>query len=234
MCELFGLSCNSYDRAIRSLPIFSNRGSWCKDGWGMGYYKGSKAVIQKHPEESLGSQTFKNAVEGAKSNIVIAHVRAATQGDVCEENCHPFKFNYLERDWIFAHNGSIPITYESKIGGDSDSAMAFSFMIDHVADYLHRGAIHGLYPGILEATKSVFDTFGKNITFNYILADGQLLYVLSHYAGKNFYFLQRRKSYGGAFLVSTIKLTDENWQVIPRDRLLVIGNGEIIVLSDKM
>jgi len=69
---------------------------------------------------------------------------------------------------------------------------------------------------------------------NYILSDGNLMYVFSHYTGKNFYLLKRTKPYGGAALVSTIKLTGENWKVIPRDRLLLINNGNIIVLSDKI
>ncbi len=51
MCELFGLSCNEKDRAVRSLPVFIREGSWCHDGWGIGYYKGSKAVVERSGED---------------------------------------------------------------------------------------------------------------------------------------------------------------------------------------
>ena len=40
------------------------------------------------------------------------------------------------------------------------------------------------------------------------------------------------KEYGGAMLLSTQRLTDENWQTIPTDRLMVINRGEIVTLSD--
>ena len=49
------------------------------------------------------------------------------------------------------------------------------------------------------------------------------------------YFLRREKEYGGAMLVSTQKLTeDEDWKTIPTDRLMVINRGEIVTLSDSV
>jgi predicted glutamine amidotransferase len=49
------------------------------------------------------------------------------------------------------------------------------------------------------------------------------------------YMLRRSKSYGGAILISTKQLTDyENWEVIPKDRLLCINNGEIEILSSPL
>jgi hypothetical protein len=46
--------------------------------------------------------------------------------------------------------------------------------------------------------------------------------------------LRRSKIYGGAILISTKKLTEENWEVIPKDRLLCINNGEIEILSSPL
>ena len=45
------------------------------------------------------------------------------------------------------------------------------------------------------------------------------------------FMLRRSKMYGGAVLVSTQKLTEEDWEPIPENRLLVIDGGEVQVLS---
>ena len=60
------------------------------------------------------------------------------------------------------------------------------------------------------------------------------MFVFSHHSDKSMYMLRREKGYGGATLVSTRKLTNENWKKVPKDRLLVLSNGEVLVLSDKI
>lgn len=233
MCELFGLSCNDYDRATKALPLFAEKGAWSSHGWGIGYYRDGEGVIERYPEAAINSSGFKRATALAKSRNIIAHVRYMTRGHQCEENCHPFKLRYLDRDWIFAHNGQVPIHYPSRAGGDTDSSSVFTFMMDQVNEYIQCGRIRGLYPAIMKATQAVLRSYGRDITFNYILSDGTLMYVFSHYRGKKFYFLKRSKAYGGAILVATgHPLTGENWQIIPPDRLFVLNNGEIEVLSD--
>ena len=46
--------------------------------------------------------------------------------------------------------------------------------------------------------------------------------------------LGRTKGYGGAILLSTQKVTDENWRDIGKDRLLAINCGEILIRSDEI
>lgn len=229
------MSCDRYERAVKALPIFANKGQWCKDGWGIGYYRDKEPVVEKYPEEALNSALFKKAVLKAKSNIVICHLRHADRGVVCKENCHPFKITRLNKDWLFVHNGSIkPIEYPSDVEGNTDSARIFTYLMDHISYYVEKGLTGSIYPAIVKATKKAFEDFGRNIKLNYILTDGSLLYVFSHYARKNFYFLKRNKPSGCAILVSTIKLTAEDWRVIPQDRLFVIQDGRSIVLSKKL
>lgn len=98
MCELFGLCCNAKDRASLSLPLFAefHEPSW--HGWGVGYYEDGAGRVVKRVENPNFSRSFMETVRRARSNVVIAHLRLATGGDVCDENCHPFKFSYLGRD----------------------------------------------------------------------------------------------------------------------------------------
>ena len=240
MCELFGLSCNKKDRATLSLPVFKEKAHKFKadDGWGIAYYdeKGNVKIVTETKQAFL-SERFSKLIEEAKGNIIIAHVRlkASHGADVCKKNCHPFVDLYRERPWVFAHNGTInDIDYPAdRIGGETDSAKAFQFMMDNIMEYQNQGRIRGTYPAIMNSIKKVFNSYGKETRFNFLLSDGINLYAFHHYKGKPIYFLRREKNYGGAILLSTRKLSQEYWQKIPEDRLLVISRGEILVLSDR-
>jgi predicted glutamine amidotransferase len=48
------------------------------------------------------------------------------------------------------------------------------------------------------------------------------------------YMLRREKEYGGAILISTQKLSDENWVEIPKNRVLCVLNGEVLVTSSRI
>jgi glutamine amidotransferase len=159
MCELFGLSCNEKDRAVRSLPVFVEKGDWCRDGWGIGYFKGSKAVVERSGEDISREdvkEKFYKMMREAKSKTIIAHVRAATSGEPDPCNSHPFKTRTMERDWIFAHNGSIDLNYPARpdIGSEIDSAKLFSYLIDYMERYVSSaGGIRGIYGGLKSALK---------------------------------------------------------------------------------
>lgn len=242
MCELFGLSCNKKDRATRSLPLFGGLSDITRatDGWGIGYYENGAAVIKKKPVNARTDREFLEYIEKPESNIIIAHLRWKSPGsDVCEGNCHPFKQNFNNQDWLFAHNGKVDnISMHPRSEGRIDSEQAFNFLIDYIKEYQNQGQIRGRYPGILYGIKKLFEQYGRNINFNFLMSDGDILYVFNHYKNrrnggpKPIYFLRREKDYGGAMLVSTQKLTDENWLSIPEDRLLLILKGDFLNLSD--
>ncbi len=232
MCELFGMSCNSLDRANVSLSNFARYSRYNPDGWGIAYYQNGNVQIYRQPQKAANSPDYLRTIDDAKSNIIIAHIRFATQGDTCEKNCHPFYQNFLNRNWIFAHNGNISnIGSHPRAIGETDSERLFNHMLDKIQLYLNTPLIRGVYPGIKKAIRDLFREYTRNITLNFLLADGTLLYIFNHYSGKPMYYLKRSKSYGGAFLVSTQRLTDERWEKIPPDRLLVVNNGEVLILS---
>ena len=46
---------------------------------------------------------------------MIAHIRYATVGDVSVENVHPFQRQLFGVDFVFAHNGDVPIVNEDDL-----------------------------------------------------------------------------------------------------------------------
>ncbi len=235
MCELFGLSCNDRDRVLRSSPIFVQRGSLCQDGWGIGYYEDARAIVERSGESITrpeAQRRFFSIVERARSRTIIAHVRFATSGapDTC--NSHPLKTRALDREWIFAHNGVIEgfdYPVRSDIGSEIDSAKLFSYLIDNMERYMSQGrGIRGIYPGLKNALRPLIREY-PNSKIDFLLSDGTCMFPFNH-NHKPIYYLKRIKDYGGAILLTTIEnLSPEDWKPIPKDKLLVICNGEFLV-----
>jgi predicted glutamine amidotransferase len=236
MCELFGMSCNTADRANISLSHLAPYSEESCDGWGIAYYKNGKGILKREPKKARKSPGFFEFADRAKSNIIIAHIRQATHGTVCEENCHPFIRNFLSRDWIFAHNGTIDdIDHHHCSLGETDSEQAFNHIIDKIDEYTSADGLKGMYPGIKKGIQFIFDRYDRDsIRFNFLMSDGTLLYAFNHYPRKPMFYLKRPKTYGSAFLISTQKLGNDNWKKLKPDQLLVLLNGEVLLRSDTL
>jgi glutamine amidotransferase len=235
MCDLFAMSCNDEDRATRSLPIFSEYAGSNPDGWGVGWFEGNKAEVRRAPCRADWDEKFYDSIDEARSHNLIAHIRFATQGEPNECNCHPFTRHYNGRDWMMAHNGWVTgAGGHPGAEGDTDSETIFHEIMDKVNEYQNSGTFRGKYQALKKAIKNVFDSHHDTINLNLLISDGNMLYAFNHYSRKPMYMLRRSKSYGGAILISTKKLTEENWEVIPKDRLLCINNGEIEILSSPL
>ena len=250
MCDLFGLSCNEEDRATKSLPKFANQfGTYDKncDGWGVAYFDNNVAFVEKASERNTQkgessfaaaeNKKFFDAVDEARSTNIIAHVRTASGAtDVCELNCHPFKYRYHERDWIFAHNGYVMNrNFERDPGaeGSTDSETIFHKMMRYVDGHMSGGSIRGLYPAMKKAVRQILDDY-PGIKLNFLMSDGNMYYVFSHYDVKPMYIQRNLKGYGNAILISTQDFGDGNWKKIPADSLLVLNCGEVIVCSSNL
>ena len=253
MCDLLGISCNENDRASRSLPQFAKEFSDDNpDGWGIAYFDGAKAVIKrsqgKDDLKAKKSKLFRETWKKVRSKNFIAHVRLASRGICTELNCHPFALDHnvhriLERDWIFAHNGTIRgFAEHPRSKGTTDSENIFNEILDSMKKYLSSGKIRGEYHALKYAIEKIFKRYGRGITLNLLMSDGNMHYAFSHYLpGSDFerpIFMKRRgKAWGNVILLTTGKFVtpgyaNEEWEKIPTDRLLVVNCGQIITLSD--
>ncbi len=236
MCELFGMSCQKPDRAIHSLASLREYSIENPDGWGIAYYQNGKAIVKREPVKAKISENFNDILQNSKSKVIIAHIRLKSQGELCTENCHPFKREINGRDWIFAHNGTIKnIPQHTNSIGKTDSENVFNELMDDVVSYRDKSIFHGIYPGLISSIKDVMERYSRNITFNFFLSDGSILYIFNHYPNKSVFISIRGKPYGDAVVVSTQKLYSEDkfdWNKIPEDKVIVISDGRVLVVSD--
>jgi glutamine amidotransferase len=115
------------------------------DGFGIGWY-----VPELHEEPvtfvsvnpAWSNRNLRNLAPKIRTECFIAHVRAASVGEVSESNCHPFQYRKL----LMMHNGGVenfskikrkirePLSDElyNWIKGQTDSEHLFAYLLNHL------------------------------------------------------------------------------------------------------
>lgn len=115
------------------------------DGFGLGWYNPEishepATFVSLNPAWS--NRNLKSLAPKIKTECLLAHVRAASVGEVSEANCHPFQY----RQWLMAHNGGVEQFSRIKrslrsgltdelynwIKGQTDSEHLFAFLINRL------------------------------------------------------------------------------------------------------
>ncbi len=127
----------SFDSKEREEPLNG-------DGFGIGYY----VPVHREPvnfvsiNPAWNNRNLRNLAPKVSTNCLVAHVRAASVGDVTENNCHPFQYKNI----LCLHNGGIENFYKIKrklrtglsdemynwIKGQTDSEHIFAYMLNHL------------------------------------------------------------------------------------------------------
>ncbi len=242
MCDLFALSARRQYSAPKALPIFALQGRKNMDGWGIGYYRNSKAFVEKSASQvyvpGMLHDSFQRLARVVRSNIIISHVRFRTSGPVDECHAHPFVMRFLGYDWIFAHNGSVPAIEPYKTKNApledliSDSARTFEFLRDHILEYYQQTqGIAALFEALLWSTAEMLERYPGE--YNYFLSNGRVLFAFTNH--RQFMVLRGSKKLEGALLITTVEkgLSGESWRRIARATntrglLLAISSTDII------
>jgi predicted glutamine amidotransferase len=115
------------------------------DGFGIGWYVpevNSEPVTFVSVNPAWSNRNLKNLAPKIQTPCMIAHVRAASVGEVSESNCHPFQYKNL----LMMHNGGVeefskikrrirqPLSDElyNWIKGQTDSEHIFAFMLNEL------------------------------------------------------------------------------------------------------
>jgi predicted glutamine amidotransferase len=243
MCELLAMSANrpaDVGRYLSRLRVRGGKTGPHADGWGVAYYEGRAARILKEPAPAAESRLLAMLAEDpVKSTALIAHIRRANPSIFgrATGNTHPFEREWNGRSWVFAHNGKLSGPHAKRVRpdshfaplGDTDSELAFCHILDAVARGIGRHA-HFSPAMLIDIIRPVVDDLATLGEFNFILSDGECLYVHAH---TNLHVLQRTLvAENGTFkmiLLATAPLTAEPWRALAPNSIHVYKQGEEVL-----
>ncbi len=191
------------------------------DGFGMGWYNHAlrpEPGLFKAITPAWNNRNLKNLAEIVESNCLFAHIRAATEGGVSEENNHPFRYN----QYLMMHNGGVPGFKKIKrdlinrlsdhyfqwINGHTDSEHIFALYMQRVSD--RSGARQGSELSLDFLADCFAETFSeieelmaaRGVTeaavFNMVITDGHRM-IATRYSSdpirqsRTLYFSKGRK-----------------------------------------
>jgi predicted glutamine amidotransferase len=164
------------------------------DGFGVAWYApdaGPEPALFRSVTPAWSNRNLKSLARVVKSPCVLAHVRAATRGEVSEANCHPFAFGR----YAFMHNGDVggfsalrrPLLGElgarafQLIEGRTDSEHLFATFIDELEKESEGGA-QGMLRALRGAMRRVLDLAakwapGEHSYLNLAVSDGEAAVV---------------------------------------------------------
>jgi predicted glutamine amidotransferase len=136
------------------------------DGFGIGWYV---AEVNYEPvtfvsiNPAWSNRNLRNLAPKIRTECFIAHVRAASVGEVSESNCHPFQYKNL----LMMHNGGVenfgsikrqirePLNDEfyNWIKGQTDSEHLFALLLN----YLYQEASTVSAESVMNAFERMFD-----------------------------------------------------------------------------
>jgi len=196
-----------------------------QDGWGIGWYENKKPKIFKEGKDEVKAYDF-SKVKKIKSNIILSHVRDASEGPKTTKNSHPFQYKNL----IFAHNGFItrssviPLLttkYKKALKGETDSEVFFMLILQ---EYERTKDIEESISIVLKEIKKY-----NHRALNFLLTDGKKLYAyrdasqdvshLHHYYSLN--YLKKKDE----VVISSEPLTKESWTLMKLGELITIDKN---------
>jgi len=193
MCELFAMSSRYPTTVGFSLEALARRGGHDgphKDGWGVAYFEGSDVFLLRESSPAAESGLVKfMETNGPPSDLVLSHIRLATQGEAVLHNTQPFQRELGGRAHVFAHNGDlVGIRDECRLEsrrftpvGDTDSELAFCCLLERLAQLWDQA--EDALPSV-ESRLEVVADFAAWLRplgpFNFIYSDGDTLFVHSH------------------------------------------------------
>ncbi|HVO82875.1 MAG TPA: class II glutamine amidotransferase [Syntrophobacteria bacterium] len=243
MCDLFALSAATNYSAPEALPLFASRASKNMDGWGIGYFRKGRALVEKSAQRvylpGRVHDSYQRLARVVSSRIIISHVRFRTSGLVDECHAHPFTLKFCGSDWLFAHNGRAPAIESYRTEGEasacaiSDSARAFEFLRDRLASYCGTYAAPlPLFDHVCEATARLISEYPGE--YNYLLSNGSAIFAFTNH--RQFMLLKGSRQLKGCLLLTTLAegLSDERWLRMARPSsaqglMLALSGTDVVV-----
>ena len=192
MCELFAMSSSHPATVTYSMREFARHGGLTgdhADGWGVAYLEGQDVNVFRDTDAADDSPFLRLVSDREfRSEIVIAHIRRATQGEVALRNTQPFARELGGRVHLFAHNGDlvgIDRRPELQLGGhlaigETDSERAFCVLLHRLSSVWSEPEVT---PELALRRRIVAD-FAADVRglgpANFIYTDGDAVFLHGH------------------------------------------------------
>jgi glutamine amidotransferase len=229
MCQLLGMNANVPTDVMFSFAGLAQRAEEHKDGFGIAFFEGRGLrhyVDAASARESLLAEWIQRYP--IRSEVVIAHIRKATQGQVTLENTHPFQRELWGRYWVAAHNGDLkdfhPHLHAAfRPVGDTDSERLFCWLMQELAK------AHCRVPSIAELSltlRELLPQAARHGTLNLLLSNGEALWA---FCTTDLFLLERRHPFGTAHLADADLSVDFSSQTRPSDRVALLATQPLTV-----
>ena len=231
MCELFAICSAVLMQPEVELRSFFSHSKINPNGWGLAIFRGNTVNLEKEPILADDSSYLRYRLHaiGNVANL-FAHIRKATRGDICYENCHPFVMHDCEgRAWTLMHNGTIfncPIleSYVHQQQGRTDSERILCYIVDRVnaASVMAKRALS------VEERFTLVDEIVCGISphnkLNLIIYDSEIFYIHTNYKDS----LYVRQEINMA-MFATVPLDNRVWLPVTFTTLLGFKDGRHIL-----
>jgi glutamine amidotransferase len=254
MCEILAANFNKPARVAGIMPIFQSRAKGNPHGWGFarverGSPEGDVWSVEKEPVTAVTSERATAIANDPNwvSDVVLGHVRFASQGAHTYLNTHPFERTYRDRNWVFAHNGTLwgliePDKLTCPVEGQTDSEQ----LLCSIITAFERLDLD-FYD--FEELESILNTFNNDGSMNLVFSDGASVFA---YKDKSAAFgldispaapliadgflsaADGNDADLEGFVVTTHGLTNhKSWEPIAPGSLLVFSGGKILYGVDQ-
>lgn len=230
MCEIFGFSADKEEYVNEDLKIFYGHSNMHPHGWGLAHISDGQLYIEKESIQASKSNYLKERLAvPLVSNMVLAHIRYATIGNIDRNNCHPYtKRDNFSRRWTLIHNGTIfdyPLLnrYLKKQQGETDSERILLYIVDEINKKQRLLGRESDFKERFNVLDELVAKLSKGNKLNLIIYDGEYMYIHTNYKN-SLYYLERENS----ITVSTQPLTNDSWENVEFTTLTAIKDGRFV------
>lgn len=237
MCELLGINSRKRIYANALLKSFYQHSEIHSHGWGLAISYGDAVQIEKEPIKAIESNYLHFRLNHQfEVETLIAHIRLASVGRLCYENCHPFvRHDNHGRGWTLAHNGTIFVPalsdgnsldkYIDRQEGSTDSERILYYIVDSVNAAQERAGRALEREERFRLIDRLVTTLSAGNKLNLLIWDGECLYIHTNYVGTLY---RKHVDETESTVISTKPLDDGRWEPVPMLQLHVYSKGELI------
>jgi len=244
MCDIFALSAGVNYTAQQYLPIFAKKGRQNMNGWGIGFYRGDQALVEKSSERVCNSEqvheSFQRLARVVDSRIIVSHISCPLSGGSHSAQNHPFTLPFLNHVWLFVHVGLIKgienyvTANEPSVGVDVYPARVLEYLRDQLISRLRYTPHESLGTSLVKSIKSLLSDYPGHYAF--FLANESVLFAFFNF--RSLMLLRESESYGNSLVVTSIEgLSDKEWVAIEAEKntlgkFLVAAGPDVLYLGD--